>query len=222
MTKLIENTVNGRSFLVPEGDTDSVRYFTGTDEVNIGVMLSHVSADRTGLCVQAGGNLGYFPIAFSKVFDRVVTFEPDPVNFQCLSHNCVEENIIKLQAALGYDRMWVEIEIPSITHVGLNQVKIGGEPLVPVLRIDDLNLPACDLIQLDLEGFEYYALRGAEETIRQFKPTLAVELVGHTSRYGGGEGDKHCYEFLSFMGYEEVETIYNDKIFVHIDKKVVD
>ena len=214
MTQLIENTVNGRSFLVPEGDTDSVRYHTGTDEQNIGIILNHVPYDRAALCVQAGGNLGYFPIAFSKIFSRVITFEPDHVNFQCLSHNCTEENIIKLQAALGYDRMWVEIEVPDVTHVGLNQVKLSGQPMVPTLRIDDLALPACDLIQLDLEGFEYQALLGAIETITKFRPILAIELVGHTARYGGGDGDKHCYELLAFHGYQLADTIYNDRIFI--------
>jgi hypothetical protein len=54
----------------------------------------------------------------------------------------------------------------------------------PVLcwRLDDavreLKLPAPDLIKIDAEGAEEMILRGAEQTLRQYTPTLYIELHG--------------------------------------------
>lgn len=49
-----------------------------------------------------------------------------------------------------------------------------GEP-VTLVRIDDLGLPACRLIKIDVEGMETDVLQGAAETIRRHRPILFVE-----------------------------------------------
>ena len=38
-------------------------------------------------CVQAGGNVGVWPLALAKRFDHVWTFEPEPDNFRSLLNN---------------------------------------------------------------------------------------------------------------------------------------
>jgi FkbM family methyltransferase len=54
----------------------------------------------------------------------------------------------------------------------------GGEVRVRALTIDSLvrqlGLEAVDLIKMDIEGGERKALLGASETIRRFRPQLAV------------------------------------------------
>ena len=212
-----EHDYFGRSFRTPAGDFHSWNYFVGTDMVNIAGALAHVPFERNKLCIQAGGNLGYFPIEFAKTFDKVITFEPDPTNFRCLVHNCIEDNIIKYQAALSdVSGSWVEIEIPDPAHVGLNQIKVSPNSIpacqVPTMRIDDLDLTACDLIQLDLEGYEYYALLGAVETIKTYKPTLVLELTGHETKYG--VAPNAIMEFLHAWGYTQVGQYHLDKVFV--------
>ena len=51
---------------------------------------------------------------------------------------------------------------------------------VTTLSIDDFvkeeKLPKVDVIKMDIEGAELDALRGAEETIRTFKPRLAISV----------------------------------------------
>jgi hypothetical protein len=46
---------------------------------------------------------------------------------------------------------------------------------IPMITIDSLGLDDIDLMQLDLEGFEYDALVGARETIERCKPVIIVE-----------------------------------------------
>lgn len=42
--------------------------------------------------------------------------------------------------------------------------------------IDINNIPKINFIKMDIEGAETYALKGAEQTIRKFKPVLAIAL----------------------------------------------
>jgi hypothetical protein len=48
---------------------------------------------------------------------------------------------------------------------------------VPMITVDSLGLDDIDLMQLDLEGYEYDALVGAKETIERNKPVIIVECT---------------------------------------------
>lgn len=37
--------------------------------------------DKKDVIIQAGGNAGYYVMQYAKIFNRVYTFEPDPINF---------------------------------------------------------------------------------------------------------------------------------------------
>jgi hypothetical protein len=39
---------------------------------------------RKRTCIQAGGCFGVWPVYFSSMFESVITFEPEPVNYKCL------------------------------------------------------------------------------------------------------------------------------------------
>ena len=57
-------------------------------------------------------------------------------------------------------------------------VAVGGAAegeRVPVLTVDGLNVPACRLIKIDVEGAEESVLRGAVQTIGRYRPVLYVE-----------------------------------------------
>jgi hypothetical protein len=73
---------------------------------------------------------------------------------------------------------------------------------VQVMLIDDLELDACDAIQLDIEGYEYPALKGAERTIERFRPVIATENPSST-----------VTNFLAQFGYIQYETNAADKLF---------
>lgn len=212
-----QHFIDGRNFIVPAGDNASVHYFTGTDRENIYTALSHVPDNRKALAIQAGGNLGFFPWKFSSRFDVVLTFEPEPLNFYCLSHNVQEDNVVKIQACLGSEHKWVNIRNPDNSHVGLCEVDRDNTANgnIPTLTIDSLMVPACDLIQLDLEGYEYFALLGAEDTIKKYRPVIVLEMTGHETKYGVEAGliDKT----LANWGYRRVAQCYLDVVYKHDD-----
>jgi FkbM family methyltransferase len=170
-----------------------------------------VPKEQRRVIVQAGGNCGFYPRQYAELFDRVYTFEPDWLNFHCLNLNVPNSNVVKLQSCLGNEHQTVGLNIKSINR-GKNFV--NGPGAYPVLRIDDLALDQCDLIQLDIEGYEYYALLGAKTTIEQFHPVIAVEVWDQlTNRFDKNINQK-LDDFLQSLDYKQTTTLYDsDRVY---------
>lgn len=167
------------------------------------------------VAVQAGGNCGLMITPLADAFARVYTFEPDPLNFYCLVHNVPQQNVFKMQSCLGAESGTVSMllcESNTAAHhvAGSHKGPLRGP--VPVMTVDQLRLPACDLLMLDIEGFEMQALYGAQQTIAEFKPVICVELIGHGKRYG--VEDETVVSWLRWAGYREAEKLLRDRIFV--------
>lgn len=165
---------------------------------------------KLDVVVQAGGNCGIFPRYLATKFKFVYTFEPESENFQCLVNNAVAENIIKFQAALGTNNHAPVGLIYDPKNAGGHYISLEG--VIPVIAVDSLNLPACDLLQLDIEGFEYFALKGAERTIKEYSPVIMIEHKKHAMRYGAHPGD--VIQYIKSLGYEQKQEVRRDLIFV--------
>lgn len=135
--------------------------------------LKHVK--NFNVVVQAGGACGMYPRLLKNYFNYVYTFEPDALNFHCLSNNCDDPNIIKINAALGDHNELMAILNQNKHNLGTHRVTTDGERYIPMFTIDQLNLTACDYIQLDCETFEENVIRGAINTIQKFKPVITLE-----------------------------------------------
>jgi FkbM family methyltransferase len=168
-------------------------------------IMTHVTGNS--IMVQAGGNCGQYVRQFSQRFVTVYTFEPDPLNFLCLTLNC-GDNVIKLQACLGNDKKFVNIHRDD----DAGAIHVSGQGNIPTMRIDDMNLPACDLIQLDIEGYELFALQGAQRTIEQYHPLLMLEWCNDwAERY---DTNKEMFDkFLNDLGYSQVLSHKSDIIY---------
>jgi len=166
------------------------------------VLLPHTRQRRT--CIQAGSAMGIWPIRLAQFFARVITFEPEPVNYECAVANMGGiENIECINAALGKDntkRIHIEVPPKLTGNACAGQVMPGGD--IETVCIDDLGLDDVDLIYLDIEGSEYDALMGAKLTINECRPVIGLETKGWNSRYNGGASpvkllqDKFNYRVL--------------------------
>lgn len=149
--------------------------------------------------VQAGGAMGMWAKRMSQVFDVVYTFEPTPQSFHCLNFNCPEENIVAFNAALGEKPGMINMQFPE--HRARSKTgkdNFGGfrcfpGGYIPTMRLDDLELPHCDLLFLDLEGFELFALKGAIATITQHHPVIVMEDKGCSRAFGYEKGAVENY-----------------------------
>lgn len=172
-----------------------------------------------GLCeekriaVQAGGNCGLVPRHLARHFEIVYTFEPDELNFRCMVNNVDEDNVVKLQCALGDSTKFVDIrKVPG--NCGAAYITDGEN--IAVMTVDELELESCDLIMLDTEGYEFFALVGADETIKKFHPVISVEMNHLSQRYG--VDGAQIIEWLRDRGYGIAAHTGRDVVFCHSEK----
>jgi FkbM family methyltransferase len=122
--------------------------------------------------------MGIHVRAYANMFNEVYAFEPHWLNFYCMSYNCPYENVYKFQAALGAKTGRCKINnMAPTSNMGAYRVdrNNSGDGDLPMLTIDELNLPYVDLIQLDVEGHEGFVIQGGKKTIEKHKPVIIVE-----------------------------------------------
>lgn len=151
--------------------------------------------------IQAGGCCGMYPRFYKNYFKTVYTFEPNRLNFLCLDRNCDGEGYKKFQGGLGNTTNKLSLRRADSSNVGMHQIRDDLAGDIQMYRIDDLNLNDCDLIHLDIEGYETKAIEGALNTIEKFRPVIITE------RDGGSDA-------LAKLDYRVFKKLRMDTIFV--------
>jgi FkbM family methyltransferase len=174
------------------------------DSLGILKWLEHHAGRRE--CVQAGACVGVFPATLAQHYETVYCAEIAADNFACLQRNAMPSNVRAFHAALGEKpgRVAVHREHLPISHY----VQPGDE--IQVLTIDGWSLERCDLIALDVEGYEWMALKGAEQTLRRCKPLLVIETKGHGKRFGYEDAEMAAW--LTALGYTKVDRVRKDDV----------
>ncbi len=81
------------------------------------------------------------------------------------------------------------------------------------MTIDSLNLDP-DLLQLDVEGFEENALKGAKKTIMRARPIIIIEQ----KKLGkNGMTDPEIAIMIQRMGYFFAERVWSDNVFIPVE-----
>lgn len=157
------------------------------------------------VAVQAGGHAGLWPKRLRQHFDHVVTFEPEPVLFECMTRNCDGWQIEMHQ--LGLARHSGVAAMRPAMSAGGHRIEPDGMMPIRVIALDDMALPICDAIFLDVEGYEVEALSGALETIKRCRPVLHVEELPRA---------KHAIrEFMASNDYELAGRAGFDFVYTH-------
>ena len=160
--------------------------------------------------IQAGGNVGVYPMAMAQRFERVYTVEPDAANYEALVINTVNQpKVVIRKAAFGQAHGKAAIDQIYPDNIGAHQIKEGAE--FDVLPIDSFEITDCDLLQLDVEGYEHLAILGALETIKASWPVITLELKGHGERYR--YTDEDTINLLAGLGYRIAGRVNRDVIF---------
>jgi FkbM family methyltransferase len=141
---------------------------------------------RSGdVVVDVGANIGAHTLQFAQLTGptgRVYAFEPQRLAFQTLCANMALNNVTNaycFQQAVGRQPGTVLVPFldpsTSVNFGGLSLVDARRGDRVPVTTIDALDLTACRLIKVDVEGMELDVLRGALTTVHRARPILYVE-----------------------------------------------
>jgi FkbM family methyltransferase len=166
-----------------------------------------------------GANIGlYVRFIVQKLrAEQVIAFEPSSENCKNLRRNirlgrCEDRTTILSMALADFDDA-SEFQTDNIsTATGTLSVVTGGAPsearrqyglsaaveMVKVARLDSLletgAVPVPAVIKVDIEGAEERFLRGAADTLREYRPHLAIELHG-------ADVSRRVVTFLLDLGY---------------------
>ena len=158
---------------------------------------------KQDVIITGGSSCGMHIRFYAKQFKHVIAFEPDPLSFYCMCLNAPYENVVKLNAALGRGHGMIGI-VRNPKNVGSNIVTQPNEHYIPMMAIDSLNVHDCDLLQLDVEGYEMHVLEGAKNTIAKFKPVVICERFSNLDQQ----------KFMDDLGYEMKDSSFMDTIYV--------
>lgn len=180
--------------------------------------------DRRRTCVQAGGAFGLYPLRLADYFEKVWTFEPLMANLQCMAANlgeCSEapQNITVSANALWYkaEKLQMMYSKPVKNSYGAHHVSARGNGIgetVIAYPLDDWTIDEVDLIWLDIEGAEVFALNGAADTIKRCKPVVVVETRTLPQMKELGVTCDSASDWLKKNGYQYYGRTHGDLVFV--------
>ena len=148
-----------------------------------------IKAEKGDYVIDAGGCWGDTALYFSwevGASGKVFTFEFIPSNIEIFSKNLSLNPDLEKRVTLINRPVWENsnetmyyIDNGPGSRVFMEEEE-SFDGKSSSLSIDDLvamhSIPRVDFIKMDIEGAEPYALRGAVETIRKFKPKLAIAI----------------------------------------------
>ena len=170
--------------------------------------LEYLEGCRTALDI--GGHCGLWSKELVKVFDHIHAFEPIAEHRECFLKN-VEGKFTLHPVALG-DRVG---SVSLHTREGQSGDSwIDGEGDIPLTTLDSFDIKDVDFIKLDCEGYEYFALKGGEKLIKEYRPIIIVEQKpNHGEKFG--ISDTEAVEYLKTFGYKVMQEISGDYILCH-------
>jgi FkbM family methyltransferase len=189
---------------------------------------------RPGMQVlDIGANMGYFSLLAASLVGPhggVYSWEPSSNNVRMLRASQIVNhfrNIEIVQAAAGAQTGLLHYFPNSSngTVSAINEAKpedLAHAETVMALRIDDL-IPQNAMIgfvKIDVEGYEYEALRGAQQTICRCRPIIASEFCPSSLRSASGISGEDFLQFLVQLGYD-LSVIDGDKLVASQAKDVI-
>jgi len=167
--------------------------------------LKNEGFDFSNTCIDIGANIGNHSLYFSRLFKKVISFEPNPRVYKLLQLNAeLVSNVECHEVALSDKNGVASISFNS-TNMGGGSLSGGGLGSIEVVtsRLDDFEIEGhVSVIKIDVEGHELNVLRGASKTIQKNLPMILFEQ--HIEDFVDGKSP--VIELLKSYGYKKFAT----------------
>lgn len=207
--KTIKNIsyTRARSFKIildpANGYLDAYIYAYGPYESQIiREIVSNIKEGDT--CIDVGANIGHHTIIMSQAVGqkgKVYAYEPIPhirkQMEESLALNHIH-NVTVLGDALSFEDGIMTLSINESNIAGSSFINTGGtkQLKVTVKKLDSYNYTNVAFIKIDVEGFEYAVLKGAE---RLFTDNRPVTLFEYSPVYYRKNSPSDCKDILTFF-----------------------
>jgi FkbM family methyltransferase len=170
-------------------------YQKGKLDIALGFVKNFTTA------IDAGANYGIMSYNLNSKFSKIYAFEVDPPVRDCLKTNVEKfqlNNVIVCDCGLSDKEELVSLNYLKNTFGTHINKEVAGTNICKTL--DSFELLDVGFMKLDCEGYEPYILKGAEQTIKKFKPVILMEEKNYSKRYYGEEGNL-AVDLLLAWGY---------------------
>lgn len=187
-----------------------------TQQRDYAILLNKKFKRRNRFAIEIGGHVGLWAVDICNNFEFVEIFEPVEEFRKCLLQNLKDRNIdnYKIQPfALGSKEHQAHIHIDP-TRSGDTHINENSKTVIDVKKLDNFNYDHVDFIKIDTEGYEYYVLKGAEETLKKHNPMIVVEIKDkHLQRFNSSAKEIHNY--LTSLNYTLDNVVNSEYIYIH-------
>ena len=176
-------------------------------------LVNNLQISKGDTILDVGGNIGWYSVVLGKTFaeGKIFTFEPEPDNFACLKHNLESNRMVNVNAVNKGASDKTETKTLFLykkSNVGRHSmlnINEGPTMEVKTVRLDDfiqeqkVDIESIKFLKIDIEGFEYFAFKGAEKLLKNI-PLILAEFSPGYMRQGGIEPSE-LLELLRSHGY---------------------
>lgn len=180
-------------------------YKSGEYEKNLSEFVARELVFQEGdVALDVGANIGWYSLLLDKLMPEnslVYAFEPDPLNYALLSSNIELNNagkVVPVNLALSDKNEIKKLYQYSNNNLGrhsLLDINEGGYVEVETITLDsyidslDIDMARVKFLKIDIEGYEYFALRGANRVLDNVT-TVISEFVPRYMEKGGVEPER--------------------------------
>jgi FkbM family methyltransferase len=206
-------------------------YLTGDyeDKETLKIFCSWLKEDT--VLYDLGANVGYYAFIANQFIHqgKIYSFEPLPANIETFNahlqlnkNRLPRTNITLLPYAVSDEEKEVVFSNNSKTIEGNTYIDSvlhatsSRDLLVKCFSIDGLvqqGYQVPHVLKIDVEGAEYDVLRGAENTIKKFRPNIL--LATHDCHLPGVQ--QQCLDLLIGLGYELTKLNCHNKSMPGLD-----
>ena len=190
-----------------------------TKEGDFFLFMDEIKTD--GIILDIGANIGIMTYHLSKNFpnQRVISVEPMPDNLKVLNKIIAYFNLANVEVmpiALGENKEEIEMVLPvngkvkmqglaHVVHDSIDEWNEGEKIKVQCETLDNILNETVSGIKMDIENFEYFALKGGECMLKKDLPVVYLELWENENR-------NQCFDFLSKLGYQAFVNISDNLV----------
>ena len=167
------------------------------------------------ILIDIGANIGFYSILFSDRFERVYSFEPNERNFKVLRKNIGNNKLKNIQVfnfGLGENEEVLignsntKGELFQTSGFAISKDNKKGERVIIKKGDDVLQFKNKTLtIKIDVEGFEFFVLKGLKSTLINNWCILQIEIWE--------KNNDEVHQFLKLLGYKMISSIDGDTYF---------
>jgi FkbM family methyltransferase len=172
--------------------------------------------------IDAGSNMGLYSLFAASITGpngQVLALEPSSREFDRLVTNCrlnPKLTVKPLNVALSDRHGTAELLVADDNHAGHNtlgsfaysETKLKQRETVQIDSLDRITgsqaIERVDVMKVDIEGSELFALRGSSSVLERFKPVLLFELFDMALAKQGCDS-KMVAQFIQGFGYDLFE-----------------